>query len=61
MWGSDYPRTMTAITYDMSKDFIEKTTELSEEEKKKFLGENARAFYGFEELEVPEKITNMVE
>ena len=35
MWGSDYPRTMTAITYDMSKDFIEKTTELSEEEKKK--------------------------
>ena len=35
MWGSDYPRTMTAITYDMSKDFIEKTTELTEEEKKK--------------------------
>jgi len=61
MWGSDYPRTMTAITYDMSKDFIEKTTELSEEEKIKFLGENARAFYGFEELEVPEKIRNMVE
>ena len=45
----------------MSKDFIEKTTELSDEEKKKFLGENARAFYGFEELEVPEKIRNMVE
>ena len=61
MWGSDYPRTMTAITYDMSKDFIEKTTELTEEEKKKFLGENARAFYGFEALEVPEKIKNMVE
>ena len=33
MWGSDYPRTMTAITYDMSKDFIEKTSALSEEEK----------------------------
>ena len=61
MWGSDYPRTMTAITYDMSKDFIEKTTELTEEEKKKFLGENARTFYGFKELEVPEKIKNMVE
>lgn len=45
----------------MSKDFIEKTTELSEEEKKKILGENARVFYGFEELEVPEKIRNMVE
>ena len=24
MWGSDYPRTMTAITYRMSWDFIEK-------------------------------------
>ena len=24
MWGSDYPRTMTAITYKMSLDFIEK-------------------------------------
>ncbi|MFW5554005.1 MAG: hypothetical protein ACOCN3_03475, partial [Roseburia inulinivorans] len=45
----------------LSKDFIEKTTELSEEEKKKILGENARVFYGFEELEVPEKIRNMVE
>ena len=25
MWGSDYPRTMTAITYKMSLDFIEKS------------------------------------
>ena len=25
MWGSDYPRTMTAITYKMSLDFVEKT------------------------------------
>ena len=31
MWGSDYPRTMTAITYKMSLDFIEKTTEISDE------------------------------
>ena len=61
MWGSDYPRTMTAITYDMSKDFIEKTSELSEEEKRKFLGENAKKFYGFPELAVPEKLLNMVE
>ena len=61
MWGSDYPRTMTAITYDMSKDFVEKTTELSEEEKRKFLGENAEKFYGFPELAVPDKIINMVE
>ena len=61
MWGSDYPRTMTAITYDMSKDFIEKTSELSEEEKRKFLGENEKKFYGFPELAVPEKLLNMVE
>lgn len=61
MWGSDYPRTMTAITYDMSKDFIEKTSALSEEEKNKILGENAKDFYGFPDLEIPEKIINMVE
>ena len=61
MWGSDYPRTMTAITYKMSLDFIEKTNEISEENKKLLLGENARKFYGFCDLPVPEKIKNMVE
>lgn len=61
MWGSDYPRTMTAITYDMSKDFVEKSDNLSEEEKRKFLGENAEKFYGFGKLDVPKKIINMVE
>ena len=61
MWGSDYPRTMTAITYDMSKDFVEKSDDLSEEEKRKFLGENAEKFYGFGKLDVPKKIINMVE
>ena len=61
MWGSDYPRTMTAITYKMSLDFIEKTDEISPENKALLLGENARKFYGFPDLEVPEKITNMVE
>ena len=61
MWGSDYPRTMTAITYDMSKDFVEKSDGISEEEKRKFLGENAEKFYGFGKLDVPEKIINMVE
>ena len=61
MWGSDYPRTMTAITYRMSYDFAEKTTEISEENKKLFLGENAVNFYGFGNLPVPEKIRNMVE
>ncbi len=61
MWGSDYPRTMTAITYKMSLDFIEKTTEISECDKKLLLGENARKFYNFENLPTPEKIKNMVE
>lgn len=61
MWGSDYPRTMTAITYKMSLDFIEKTTEISEENKKLILGENARKFYGFADLPVPQKVKNMVE
>lgn len=61
MWGSDYPRTMTAITYKMSLDFIEKTDKISEENKKLILGENAGKFYGFGDLPVPEKIKNMVE
>ena len=42
MWGSDYPRTITAITYKMSYDFILKTGELTEREKDLFLGENVR-------------------
>ena len=61
MWGSDYPRTMTAITYKMSLDFVEKSAEISEENKKLFLGENAVKFYGFMDLPIPEKIKNMVE
>ena len=61
MWGSDYPRTMTAITYAMSKDFIEKSDTLTQEEKNLFLGENAARFYGFDPLPVPEKVINMVE
>ena len=61
MWGSDYPRTMTAITYKMSLDFVEKTNKISEENKKLFLGENAKAFYGFADLSIPQKVKNMVE
>ena len=61
MWGSDYPRTMTAITYLMSKDFIEKSDALTPEEKVQLLGENARRFYGFADLPLPEKVINMVE
>ena len=61
MWGSDYPRTMTAITYKMSLDFIEKTTEISEENKKLILGENARKFYSFADIPAPQRVRNMVE
>ena len=61
MWGSDYPRTMTAITYAMSKDFIEKSDALTPEEKRLLLGENAARFYGFPPLPVPEKVINIVE
>lgn len=61
MWGSDYPRTMTAITYKMSLDFIEKTDAISEDDKKLLLGGNAVRFYGFGDLEVPAKVKNMVE
>lgn len=61
MWGSDYPRTITAITYKMSYDFIVRSKELSEQEKDRFLGENAIAFYGFRNLPVLPYIKNMSE
>ncbi|MBQ9913667.1 MAG: amidohydrolase [Clostridia bacterium] len=61
MWGSDYPRTMTAITYRMSYDFIVKSDRLTDREKALFLGENAVNFYGFRDLYIPEKIKNIVE
>ena len=61
MWGSDYPRTITAITYKMSYDFVTKSKELTEKEKSLFLGENAMAFYGFTNpVELP-YIKNMSE
>ena len=61
MWGSDYPRTITAITYRMSYDFILKSNELAEEEKALFLGENAKTFYGFHDLPRLPYIKNMSE
>lgn len=61
MWGSDYPRTITAITYRMSYDFICKSNELTEEEKVMFLGKNAKEFYGFEKLVELPYIKNMSE
>ena len=61
MWGSDYPRTITAITYRMSYDFVEKSTDLTDDEKRLFLGENAQRFYGFENLPELPYIKNMSE
>lgn len=61
MWGSDYPRTITAITYRMSYDFILKSDLLSEEEKRAFLGKNAETFYGFKNPAELPYIKNMSE
>jgi len=61
MWGSDYPRTITAITYRMSYDFLVKTNEFSEEEKRQLLGLNAQRFYGFDKLKPLPYIKNMSE
>ena len=61
MWGSDYPRTITAITYRMSYDFILKSSELSDADKQLILGENACRFYGFKHLPELPYIKNMSE
>ena len=61
MWGSDYPRTICAITYRMSYDFILKTNDLTQSEKAAFLGENAVKFYGFKNLPKLEYVKNMSE
>ena len=61
MWGSDYPRTITANTYRMSYDFILKTSELSDKEKALFLGENACRFYRLKDLVDLPYIKNMSE
>ena len=61
LWGSDYPRTMTAITYRMSWDFIAKSPLLTEEEKQLFLHKNAEAFYRFTGLPDMPYIHHMAE
>ena len=61
MWGSDYPRTITAITNRMSFDFVVKSNELSDDEKSLFLGGKAKTFYGFGALPVLPYIKNMSE
>ncbi len=61
MWGSDYPRTITAITYRMSYDFVTKSNELTDDEKRLFLFDNAHRFFGFGELKEIPYIKNMSE
>ena len=61
MWGSDYPRTITAVTYRMSYDFVVKSNLMTEEEKKLFLGRNAEKFYRFTNLIELPYIKNMSE
>ena len=63
MWGSDYPRTITAITYRMSYDFIVKDRQglLTEEEKAQFLGLNAQRLYGFDKVPKLAYVKNMSE
>ena len=61
MWGSDYPRTITAITYKMSYDFVTKSKELTNEEKCLFLCDNAKQFFGFGKLKELPYIKNMSE
>lgn len=60
MWGSDYPRTMVEATYKMSFDFVLKSNGLTEEQKSKFLFENAKTFYGFSDLPKLEFINHML-
>ncbi|MBQ8065297.1 MAG: amidohydrolase [Prevotella sp.] len=61
MWGSDYPRTITAITYRMSFDFVTKSKEMTDDEKRLFLCDNAKQFFGFGELKEIPYIKNMSE
>lgn len=60
MWGSDYPRTMTEITYKMAVRFILESEKLSISEKTAFLGENAKKFYGFKDMQKLKPIANML-
>ena len=61
MWGSDYPRTMTAITYRMSRDFVDRSDLLTPDEKQLFFSRNARGFYRFTDLPEMPYIHHMAE
>ncbi|MDY4040173.1 MAG: amidohydrolase family protein, partial [Prevotella sp.] len=61
LWGSDYPRTITAITYRMSYDFILRSSLLTDDEKRMFLCTNAQQLFGFKQLIGLPYIKNMSE
>ncbi len=61
MWGSDYPRTITAITYKMSFDFLFRSDLLNETELRMFLSENAARVFSFKDLIQLPYIKNMSE
>ena len=61
MWGSDYPRTMTAITYRMSWDFVDKSPLLTAAEKAQFFHQNAEKFYRFHDLPEMPYVHHMAE
>ena len=61
MWGSDYPRTITAITYRMSYDFLFRSPLLNESELRQFLSENAARVFQFKHLKQLPYIKNMSE
>ncbi len=61
MWGSDYPRTMTAITYRMSWDFIDKSPLLTAGEKQLLFHGNAHGFYRFGDLPELPAVRHMAE
>ncbi|MCR5330243.1 MAG: amidohydrolase [Lachnospiraceae bacterium] len=61
MWGSDYPRTMTDITYKSAIRFILDTPKMTDTEKRMFLGENAAVFFGFKDLKPLPETGNMLE
>ena len=60
MWGSDYPRTMTDITYKSAVRFLLESDKLTDDEKDAFLGKNAESFYGFTGLTPLPETDNML-
>lgn len=61
LWGSDYPRTISNITYRQSYDWILKSTLLTDDEKMLLLGGNAQRVYGFSNIPALPYVPSMSE